>query len=328
MDARQDCADARAAPGSTRLEFDIEWPPGHVAAYVIDGPEPILVDAGTAEDEGDDAMRAALGDAGYDVEDISSVVVTHPHGDHVGQVPLFREAGADVYAPEAVLDQLRRDEAVLYDRVRRGARSAGLEPDRVEEEAERACESLRRDRDLVDPESAIGFPFDEPFEVESRTFRAVHTPGHQVNHAALLTTIGDERVCFSGDVLIETFRAAAIDVGLDEGAADALDHFYTSMDRLEAHSIDRAYPGHGPVFTDVDGAIASTRENLDGLVDATLETLADVAPATAMDVVRERFGDVKYPAQLLDTLGALGRLESQGAVTVETRGEVRYYEPA
>ena len=28
-----------------RLVFDVDWPPGHVACYLVDGPEPILVDA-------------------------------------------------------------------------------------------------------------------------------------------------------------------------------------------------------------------------------------------------------------------------------------------
>ena len=56
-------ADRRATAGVGiddvhRIEFDVDWPPGHVGAYLLDTPEPILIDAGmTGERAGDRLER-------------------------------------------------------------------------------------------------------------------------------------------------------------------------------------------------------------------------------------------------------------------------------
>jgi glyoxylase-like metal-dependent hydrolase (beta-lactamase superfamily II) len=328
MDATECEPVGRGTSTVRRLEFDVDWPPWHVAAYLIEGPEPILVDAATPEDEGAAAMRELLGEAGYELADVSAVVVTHPHTDHMGQVPQLREAGVDVYAPEPALDQLRRDAEDLRAGVRETGRSIGLEDDRLDEEAERAVHSLTRNRRLLDPFHTTGFHFGEPVEIAGRTFDPIHTPGHQLHHASLATEVDGERVLFSGDTLIEPFRAAALNVGIDYGAYEAIDAFYTSMDRYEAMDVDRVYPGHGPVFADYAGAIESSRTALDELVEDTREAVATVGPATPMDIVDERVGETDHPAQLLDTLGALGTLDRRGAVTFSLRDGVRYYETA
>jgi len=325
MDDSRQGGRASARTAVTRLEFEMDWPPGHVAAYLIEADDPILVDAGIPEETGADAMRAALADAGYEPSDLAAVVITHPHTDHIGQARLFHDAGVDVYAPSAVLDQLRRSDD-LAQNVRDVAESAGLDRERATAQAERAVESLQRNRRLLDPDDTIGFGFDDPVTVAGREFEPVHTPGHQINHAALATTIDDESVLFSGDALIETFRAAALDVGLDHGVYDSIDHFYQSMDRLENRGFDHVYPGHGPEFADAPDVIAETRTALDRLVAATRETVAEIGPVAPVEIVHHRFGEVDHPAHLLDTLGALGTLGARGEVRYDVEDGVRIYE--
>ncbi len=315
-----------AGDAVTRLQFEVDWPPYHVAAYLIDGEAPILVDAGVPEDGGRGAMIERLDDCGYDPADLGAVVVTHPHTDHTGQVPLFREAGVPVYAPQAALDQLDRDEGDLVAGVREIGRSLGLDAERLETEAERACDSLRRNRRLVDPDHAEGFAFGESVTVAGQQFEPLHTPGHQIHHASLAATIDGESVLFSGDTLIEPFRAAALHVGIDYGAYEAIDAFYESMDTYAGRDVDRVFPGHGPIFTDYSGTVAETREDLDDLVRDTLAAVDVVGPATPLSIVTERVGETSHPAKLLDTLGALGTLDRRDELTYHTDEGVRYYE--
>jgi len=325
-----DATEQRSATADpvVRLEFDLEWPPNLVAASLVTEPEPLLIDAATPADHGERSMAEELASAGYALGDLAGVVVTHPHSDHVGAVPELREAGVDVYAPEPAIDQLQRDADDLRAGVREVGRSVGLDAERIEREAERAVDSLTRNRTLLDPDHTRGFAFGEEFSVAGLSLEPLHTPGHQVHHASLATTVDGERAMFSGDALIEPFRAAALNVGIDYGAYDAIDAFYTAMDRFAGRDVDRVYPGHGPVFTDYEDAIESTRAALDGLVADTREAVAAAAPATPVAVAEDRVGEVEHLAHLLDTIGALGTLDRRGDVEYGTEEGVRNYEPA
>lgn len=309
----------------TRLEFDIEWPPKHAAAYLIEADAPIVIDAGDPSDRASETIREALAAKGYDPSDVEAVIVTHPHSDHIGQVPLFREADATVYAPRPVLERLERDGDELAAGVSEIGRSAGYRGEAIEREVERARDSLERNRRLLAPMDAVGFEFGNPFSVGGLQFEAIHTPGHQLHHASLATTIGDRRILFSGDALIEPFRSGAIHVGIDHGAYEAIDAFHDALDRLEPYSFDSVFPGHGPVFTDFDQTLEFTRNELESLTAETHEAIVTVGPATPMEITRHRMGEVRYPAQLLDTLGALGTLERRGRVEHVTRDGVRSY---
>ena len=312
--------------GVVRIEFEVDWPPGHAVAWLVDGPEPVLVDAGAPGETATETLADALDTHGYGVGDIDHLVVTHPHSDHVGQVPTLLEAGARLYAPGPALEQLRRDPEDLEAAVRQTAREAGLDGDRVDRAVEQAVDSLERDRRLLPPDEVdVAFDFGEPFDAGGHVFTPLYTPGHQKTHASFLAELGGTAL-FPGDALIEPFRAAAIHAGIDRGAYRAIDAFYDAMDRFEAVEADRAFPGHGPAFDDIGGAVDSTRASLDSLVEDTAEALRAVEPTSPAEVSYERVGPAEHPATLLDTLGALGSLADAGRAECRLVDGVRRYE--
>ncbi|ARS88812.1 MBL fold metallo-hydrolase [Natrarchaeobaculum aegyptiacum] len=308
-----------------RLEFDVPWPPKHVAAYLIEGSEPILVDAGGYDSDAETTLREELEQVGYGLADVAHVLITHVHSDHIGQVDALREAGATIHVPAAALERLEVDDSVLREGFERVARSAGYDGDKLEEVVSEELESFERDRRLVAHEETQELEAGQPLEIGGREFRSIETPGHEADHLCFETDLDGERVLFSGDALIESFRAGAFHVGIAPGAYDAVDAYYEAMDRLEGTDAVRAYPGHGQVFEDPQGTVKLTRDRLDELVAGTLEAVAAVEPATPLSIATERVDTVRYIAPVLDTMGALGTLERRGAVTYEVDDGVRYY---
>lgn len=308
-----------------RLEFDVPWPPKHVAAYVIDGPEPILVDAGTPVDAGEAALEAGLERFGYAIADVEHVLVTHAHSDHLGQAGTLRDAGATIHAPAAALERLARDPASVRETVRNTARSVGFADEDLEEIVDEELESLRRDVGVLDPERTRPIEPGIAFSIGDRRFRSFLTPGHEMNHLSFETELDGTTVLFSGDALIEPFRAGAFHAGIGWDTYDGVDRYYDAMDRLLKTTATHAFPGHGPTFEDPHRVVGLTRDRLDTLLEETEVALAAIEPATPLEIAEERAGSVRYLAPVMDTMGALGTLENRGAVTYDLEDGVRYY---
>ncbi len=318
----------RARDRIHRLEFDVPWPPKHVAAYLLEGEETILFDAGAPDETGEAELREGLAEVGYEPEDIDHVVVTHVHSDHIGQLPVLRDAGATVHAPARSLSRLERDLETAREGFTEMTTAAGYEGDEHAEIVAEELEELRRDRRLVEPETARAIEPDATVAIGGREFETFATPGHAVDHLCLETTVAGTTVLFSGDALIEPFRAGAFQVGLDRGADEAVDAYYEAMDRLAATGAALVFPGHGPIFEGPQGVVEATRDRLDALLEETREAVAAVGPASPLSIAERRVGTVRHMAPLLDTIGALGTLERRGTVTYGTEDGVRYYETA
>jgi len=309
-----------------RLEFDVEWRPGHVACYLVDGPEPVLVDAALPDHEA--AFRDALADHGYAPADVEHVLVTHPHVDHVGQVPTVLEAGdPTVYAPVGVRERFARDPAGLERRVRANCEAAGFPDDRLEDAVDMAVESLERDSALLPPEAVdVWVDPGDRTAVGHLDVGAVHVPGHQADHLAYPAETDGESVLLAGDMGIQSFRPVVMHDGLDDGHREAFDAFYTALDRLAALDIDRVCPGHGPVHDELGGAVERHRESLDDRLSEVADLVADgfsTVPGVAMALAGER--DVRY--LIPETMSALAHLDREGDVSSELRDGVRHYEP-
>jgi glyoxylase-like metal-dependent hydrolase (beta-lactamase superfamily II) len=385
-----------------RIEFTVDWPPGQVAAYLVGGPEPLLIDAGMAGDRGRRELDAGIEAAGYDVADVSHLLVTHPHVDHIGQVGAVVDAAdPTVYVPASVRERLARDPEDLASAVAANATAAGLVSEARDLAVEMAVDSLERNRDLLPPARVnrwIGAeagptptasseaPLDETppdetalsesssdgadsngasgngteddtfdFAVGDHTFTAISTPGHQADHHCYETTIDGEGVLFAGDMALAPFRPVLLQVGLD-GVEAALGAFETSLDRLGARSVERVFPGHGPIHADYTDALDRDRRSCRRLVGALAKrldadgsgssggsgtsdgdeargdegTAGTDAGRTAAGLARERTdGEWEFAYLLPEVVTGLARLDATGRVRVSTDDAgVRRYRPA
>lgn len=320
--------------GVRRIEFDVDWPPGHVACYLIDRDEPVLVDAGVPGEFdgalGDPAETLAddLGAAGLDVADVEHLVVTHPHVDHVGQVPrIVDQADPTVYAPAGVRERFGRDPVDLARRVRANAAAAGIAGDQLEEAVAVAAESLRRDASLLPPGDVDVWLEPGPVSLGPLRADAVHVPGHQADHLCYRADLDEGPALLAGDVAIEPFRTVVLHDGLDDGYRDAFDAFYAGLDRLSRVDVDRVFPGHGPPHERFDEVVRRDRDSLDRRLATVEDHLAD-GRRTGLDVALALAGDRAVRYLLPETMSALAHLERTGRATVTVADGVHHYDPA
>ncbi|MXR52482.1 MBL fold metallo-hydrolase [Halovenus sp. WSH3] len=309
-----------------RIEIGVDWPPGHVAAYLIDADEPILVDAGMDGEESATEFEAGLSEAGYTLADIDHLVLTHPHVDHIGQVNAVREAGSPtVYAPVGARARLSRDVDDLGATVRRHASRAGLRGEMLDTVVEQSVNSLERNRTLLDPDTVdVWIEDGDEVPVGGVTFRAIHTPGHQADHLCYDVDIDGEQILFSGDILLEPFRSVMIHTGLDTGVEDAVEAFFTALDRLDSLGPRRVFPGHGPTHDRLHETATRSRENIEEMLAGARAVVAD-GGTTVLELAQKRSGDRNFHYVLPEVYSALSHLEAEGEVQSRVEDGISYY---
>lgn len=199
--------------------------------FVYRADRPVLVDTGyKSHFDTTERLIAALG---VDLSSTRLIISTHTHSDHVGGNRLIQgRSGCDIglhRIGKYFIDT--RDDWSTWWRYK-------------EQEADFFdCTLGLEDGDVVD----IG-----PHE-----FTVVHTPGHASDGIVLYCRKAG--VLISSDALWEN-DVATVTVRIE--GSTAVFRWLESLERIESLGASTAYPGHGPPFTDVQGAIAKARRKL------------------------------------------------------------------
>ena len=172
-------------PGVVQIDTRLGGWENVTAGYLIEGPEPVLVETGSQTSLA--AVLDALGGLGVGPSDLAGVVVTHIHLDHAGAVGdvaaafpratvYVHEKGARHLAdPTRLIDSAARVYGDLLDRLY--GRLTPTPPDRI--------------RVLGDGDEIRVGP--------SRSLVAVDSPGHAKHHLALHDS--DTGILFTGDAV-------------------------------------------------------------------------------------------------------------------------------
>ncbi|MDR2183099.1 MAG: MBL fold metallo-hydrolase [Clostridiales bacterium] len=185
----------RIAENVEMLSISVNRPNADMALHMTltwDDDNLVLIDAGVPGQG--EAIARAIADAGFDVKNVTHIIITHQDMDHIGSIPeLLRMApGAKLVA--------HRDEAPYMDGRKMPVRlvSAIQRYDNLPPEGKAQVEEgmrdygekkfrLKIDRELADKEV---LPICGGIE-------AVHTPGHMPGHIALF--LHQSRIMVCGD---------------------------------------------------------------------------------------------------------------------------------
>ena len=235
------------APGVVQLDTLLGGWERVTAAYLVEGPAPVLVETGSQSSV--TTLLAALTGQGLGPDDLSAVVVTHVHLDHAGGVGDVAQAfpGTTVYVhekgarhladPSRLVASAGRVYGDLLDRLY--GRLAPTDTDRI--------------RVLGDG--------DEVVVGDGRVLRAIDSPGHAKHHLGMLDS--GSGLLFAGDAVgvrlpdVGVLRPATPPPDFDLEAA------VTSLRRFAAHRPQALALAHfGVVPGDPSATLAEAEEVL------------------------------------------------------------------
>ncbi len=277
------------APGVLRAQLPVNLPGlGHVNCYVLeDGDGIAVVDPGLPGPASYKAMRSLLATAGFPIERVHTVIVTHSHPDHFGGAGRLRsESGADIVTstrfrlmwdpaepPDIDLEdvpdaELRLSRRFPWEPMPWGG--PGVPFSRRRKLALRATQRFPRLMRAPVPTRRLDDA--DTIRLGGKEWVALHTPGHTDDHLCLFDPA--DGVMLSGDHVLPTITPHISGLVLDP---DPLATFYSSLDKVAAFGPDVSVvlPAHGLPFTNlahrVDDIKLHHDERLDTLRSAAVE---------------------------------------------------------
>lgn len=250
-------------PRVHQIVLPTPWEVGPVQIYLIEGEPLTLIDTGVKSSSSRGALELAFEQLGLGLEDVRRVILTHHHGDHLGQAQTLREAGAEleVLAHETEVASIEgfaedREEDILATCAL--FREHGVPEDLLERQAAlrrrwiaedpQLCEPTRVDRALRDGER-ISF--------KDLELQVHHAPGHTAGH--LLLHEPRTQTLFTGDHLMGD-AVPFTETYYEEGAPDPRDPlarrprfrglpaYLASLRALRGRAFRTILPAHGGVI--------------------------------------------------------------------------------
>ena len=125
----------------------------------------------------------------------------------------------------------------------------------------------------------------EPIRLAGREWRAVHTPGHTLDHLCLFDP--EHGILLSGDHVLPSITPHVSGVG---NGADSLKSYLATLDLVaELPGIELALPAHGHPFDDVPGRVDAIKRHHEERMELLRSTSIAVGPATVQELAHEIF---------------------------------------
>ncbi|GAC1340653.1 MAG: MBL fold metallo-hydrolase [Candidatus Dormibacteria bacterium] len=297
------------APGIHQLDTLLGGWERMTAGFLIDGPEPALVETGSQSSV--PAVRDALTAAGVGADELRWLVLTHIHLDHAGGVGDLAEA-----FPKATV--------VVHER---GARHL-VDPSRLIDSAGRVygplLDGLYGRMLPVAQERLVAAGDNHRIEIgNGRTLRLIDSPGHAKHHHAVLDEstgtllVGDAVGVFLPDVGVLRPAVPPPEFNLEDAVR--------SLHRFAALQPELVVLTHyGPV-ADAQATLAEAEEVLRSWVEVAERAVASHADAGIEGIAKALADAFLLPPEQLDE-AARERLEILNGVHSNAAGIARYLE--
>ncbi|MFU2017429.1 MBL fold metallo-hydrolase [Peribacillus butanolivorans] len=294
--------------------------------YLVKQDESLtLVDAGMNDDVCWNALQNTLKENGFTIKDITEILLTHHHGDHVGLVNRITALHPiPVYAHSKSVPRLKRDPDFLSMRIefykqlylQMGCGELGDKQVAYLFNAVDNNKDQRLNCDII-----------EITEKKWLNFEVIEFPGHAPDQIAFLDQ--KEKRLLAGDLLIEHISSNAL-VEPDENGNRMLtlvDHI-DSLKRCLSLQINLILPGHGNTIEHPGSLIEKRLNSIESKsqkILALIESGISTGNELAKTFYKEKYVK-EFPLVMSEIIGHLDYLEYQEKINKEIiKNVVHYY---
>ncbi|KOS68252.1 beta-lactamase [Lysinibacillus contaminans] len=297
-----------------KIEIPTPYAVGDVNAFIVKGDALTIFDVGPKTTEAYDALKWGIRAAGYQLQDIEQVVLTHHHPDHAGWVDAFPHA--EIIGHEYNDKWLRHDEEFL--RYHEQFYSERLYEHGVPREFIQTSVHVRRELELVGERPLTQIIYDGDEVPGHPGLKAIETLGHAQSHFIFWSEKTNNVI--GGDLLLDKITPnPLIEPPLDRtlGRTKSLLQYNESLEILKQLPVKKMYTGHGADLENIHEIIVKRLERQHQQSMKVLELMGD-EELTAVQLTGRLYPAI-YQRQLgltmSKTLGHLDFLEAKGFVT-------------
>jgi len=284
-----------------------------------------LVDAGLNNDDCYNALINILNENGFSLTDLTDIILTHHHIDHIGLVNrLNNEHKIPIYTHPLSIPRLTRDSTFLKMRVeffsilyaQMGCGEMG------KKQVEYLKEAITKNR-----KNAITAMLHPLEDSQLHHFDIINTPGHAPDQIALYDS--KNKWLLSGDLLISHISSnALVEPDLYGNRIHTLVEHINSLRKCSSLQLDLVFPGHGEIIKTPNDLIQKRLERIEeksekllNLINEGFNTGSSLAQIYYKSIYEKQFALV-----MSEIIGFLDYLDVQGKVSKKlVEGVWRYY---
>ncbi|MEK3981338.1 MBL fold metallo-hydrolase [Psychrobacillus sp. FSL K6-2836] len=289
---------------------------GDVNAYLVKGDALTLIDAGPKTDVALAALTQGIKEAGYELNDIEQVVLTHHHPDHAGWTDAFEQAA--ILGHEYNQVWMTRDKEFLqyHDRFYLQC----LKEEGVPEEYFNWVEKMRRPLSLLGNRSLDTYLYDNDKLPGHPDIQVLETLGHAQSHLSFW--FESSKVLIGGDLILEKISSNPLiepPLNANNERPKSMLQYNASLKRIQQLPIEKVYSGHGNEVYNIQELVTTRLEKQKERAFKVLDMMND-GEQTIFELTKQLFPKIyekELGLTLSETIGQIDYLIDEKLITAK-----------